>query len=472
MLKRIVPAILPVFLAGPLVAQTEGQQGTTVMHRDPLDRVGTRTAGLRLSQAGQSNTAFNPAISVILDGAYFNDFNREVGSPEGFSGGHDHGHDHGDGGAQNGFSLREAEITFSASIDNYLDGLIVLSGSENGFEIEEAYITTRSLPAGLQLKAGKFLSDIGYVNKQHPHDWDFFDRPMVNEYLFGDHGLQEAGVQLSWVPALDVYTRVGFEALQGNSYGVASYNGSSDHTILSYSGAPSTAGPTRLRWQADNGLSDVSGPRLWTTFVKFAPDLGFDNAVQFGFSYGESSAWQEMETHSTGRIETWDGDSQFWGADVIFRREARGGLGEGGLTIQAEYFYRSIDADYASRQFINSNTLTPTSAGGMADVFSGTAKQDGLYVQSVYGFAPRWQGGLRFEMLGLTNDSLEAIRSSNSFESFDASKRYSGQVTFRPSEFSYFRTQLSYNDFSNSESRWTLALQLNISLGVHGAHQF
>jgi len=471
MFKRIVPAMLPVLLASPVYAQSGSDQSTTVMHRDPLDRVGTRTAGLRLGQAGQPNTAFNPAISVILDGAYFNDFKHEVGSPEGFGGGHDHSHGHGHG-IETGFSLREAEITFSASVDNYLDALLVLSADSHGIEVEEAYITTRSLPAGLQIKAGKFLSDIGYMNKQHPHDWDFFDRPMVNEYLFGDHGLQESGAQLSWVPATENYMRLGLELLQGQSSGIAAYQGSSNHTVLSYDGNPSVQGPIRQRWQANNGLSDVTGPRLWTGFVKFAPDLGFDNAVQFGLSYGQSRAWQDLETHSTGRLETWDGDAWFWGTDVIFRHDAGQAFGHGSWSLQAEYFYRNIDADYTSRTFANSNTLVPTTAGGMADLFSGTAKQDGLYVQGVYGIAPRWQLGLRAEAVGLTNKSLEPIRATNSFESFHESRRYSAAATFRPSEFSYLRTQVNYNDFAHGHSRWTMALQFNISLGVHGAHQF
>ncbi len=471
MLKRIIPALVPAVLASPLLAQTGNQEGNTAMHRDPLDRVGTRAAALRLGAGGQPNTAFNPAISVILDGAYFNDFNSDVGSPDGFGGGHDHSHGHGHG-AENGFALREAEITFSAAVDNYLDAMVVLAGSSNEFEVEEAYITTRSLPAGLQVKAGKFLSDIGYMNKQHPHDWDFFDRPLVNEYLFGDHGLQETGVQLSWVPESETYTRFGLEVLQGETYGIASYQGGSDFTIVRMDGDPSAEGPSRQRWQANNGLSDVSGPRLVTGFVKIAPDLGFDNAVQFGLSYGRSRAWQDTEAHSSGRLETWDGDAWFWGADVIYRHDAGRAFGDGSWSLQGEYFHRTIDADYASWVFSNANTLVPTTAGGMADVFSGTAKQDGIYVQGVYGFAPRWQAGLRAEILGLTNDTLIPVRSNNSFESEHETKRYTGAITFRPTEFSMFRTQLNYNDSDHGHGGWNLAVQFNISLGVHGAHQF
>lgn len=128
-----------------------------------------------------SGTAFNPALSVILDGVYYNGLNNDFGDPAGFGGhDHDHGHGHGHGhdhGLDDGFNLRETEIALSGSVDNYLDAMVTLAIDEHDIEVEEAWFATRSLPAGLQLKGGKFLSDIGYINKQHPHDWDFVDRP-------------------------------------------------------------------------------------------------------------------------------------------------------------------------------------------------------------------------------------------------------------------------------------------------------
>ena len=36
-------------------------------------------------------------------------------------------------------------------------------------ELEEAIMTTRSLPKGLQLKAGQFLTEFGRINPTHPH---------------------------------------------------------------------------------------------------------------------------------------------------------------------------------------------------------------------------------------------------------------------------------------------------------------
>lgn len=457
--------------------------------RDPLDRESYRRRALALSD-GQvtSGTAFNPAISVIVDGVYAAQNRREIATPDGFAG-HDHAHDHGHGGhgeIERGFNLRETEITFSASIDNYFDALVTVAvEGTSGIELEEAYLVTNSLPAGTQIKFGRFLSDVGYINKQHTHDWDFVDRPLVNALLFGDHGLQENGIQFSWVPATDSYTRFGIEVLQGESEGIAPYIGNEEYTVLTHlpnfeidpiTGNPVTvaSAPNRVRWQADTDLRSKSGPRLITGFAKFAPDLGFNHALQLGVSAGKSRAWQQVETHSTGRIETWDGDAWFAGIDAVYKYSSGRRLGDGDIVLQGEYFYREIDVDYASRNFSDFGTLTPTAAGGVADIFSGTAKQDGFYLQGLYGFAPRWQIGLRTEGVGLRNRGLEADRANNVFERSGKSWRHAGVLTFRPTEFSMLRAQLNYSDFNTDEhgDAWSFLLQYNMSLGVHGAHSF
>ncbi len=468
-------------------APVEVSQGP---QRAPLDRESYRTRARALGDgAVTSGTAFNPAVSVIMDGVYAAQSRREIESPEGFEG-HDHGHGHGGhdghGGIERGFNLRETEITFTASIDNYFDALVMLGveGVSN-VEIEEAYLVTNSLPAGWQVKFGRFLSDIGYINKQHLHDWDFADRTLVNEFLFGDHGLQETGVQVSWVAPTETYTRFGIEVLQGETSGVAQYEGDEEFTLVTLlpdfaidpvtgQPVPVASGPNRIRWRDDLGLRNKSGPRLFTGFVTIAPDLGHDHAIQLGASGGFSRAWQNVVTHSSGRVETWDGDAWFAGVDAVYKYDAGRSFGAGNVVLQGEYFYREIDADYVSRSFSNFGTLTPTAAGGVADVFSGTAKQDSFYVQGLYGIAPRWQAGLRTEGLGLRNRTLEPDRADNAFERAGTSWRHSGVLTFRPTEFSMLRAQLNYSDFDTDEhgSVWSFLLQYNMSLGVHGAHSF
>ncbi len=143
--------------------------------------------------AAAAQSAFNPQISVILDGGFYSDSVHGeafeiIEEAAGFGGGHHHEDDHAHGGhgLERGFNIRELEIGIQATVDPYFDAFAMLTlDNDGGMELEEAYATTRALPAGLQLKFGKFLSDIGYINRQHPHQWHFTDRPLVNQQAAG-----------------------------------------------------------------------------------------------------------------------------------------------------------------------------------------------------------------------------------------------------------------------------------------------
>ena len=415
------------------------------------------------SQAGEpitSGTDFNPAISVILDGVYYNALSGDAHDhgPAGFEGGHDHGHDHDHAdGLDDGFNLRHTELALSGTLDPYFDANATLAiEGTSGVKLEEAYITTRALPAGLQVKAGRFFSGVGYINDQHEHEWLFVDRPLVNEHLFGDHGLQENGVQLTWMPATDNYLLFGLELLQGENESVAGYVGDQGHHENDSDD------------EIDYSLTDRPGPRLLTGFLKFGPDLGFDHAAQFGLSYGLAPHWQRAVEHGSG-LEEWDGSAWFAGLDAVYKYDAGRDHGHGNLVVQAEYLYREVDVDYQRRQF------DPTDASNAEG--SGVSKQDGLYLQAAYGFAPRWDAGLRWEALGLTNEALvERDGGATTVPDHDTSYRTSLQVRYMPSEFSYLRAQFNQLDYAEDdgerESGWEFMLQYNVSLGAHGAHSF
>ncbi len=412
-----------------------------------------------------AGTLFNPEISAILDFTY-GYFQEDIDEPEGYELAHCHGHGHDhDHGISEGFAVREAEITMAGALDPYFDMMLMLAVSDHGIELEEGYITSRALPSGLGLKAGKFMSDTGYINKMHPHDWLFIDQPWMAEYLLGEHGLTETGVQLTWMPPTATYTRFGVEVLEGASEGVASYVGKKNHTIVTLLPEDPDAddySPDRNRWRAETGFEDIRSPRLFTGFLKWGPDIGFDRAIQLGLFGGYTRAYQAEDAHSSGRLETWDGTSRFGGVDLIYKYYGQGVMGHGNLVLQGEYMFRELDLRYQNRQFSDFSTLE------VLDDDDQLWQQDGLYAQGVYGFAPRWNAGLRLDVLGLTNRSYDGSGRLDE----GASMRYTGQVSFAPTEFSRFRLQAGYDDPAEGKSGWKFALQYNVSLGVHGAHAF
>ena len=96
---------------------------------------------------------------------------------------------------------------------------------------------------------------------------------------------------------------------------------------------------------------------------------------------------------------------------------------------------------------------------------------DGLYAQAVYGFAPKWKAGLRYDVLGLTNKV-----SGGRGEDFGSSDRWTLDLTWGLSEFSQLRAQYAYNDILVAEDERerfnAFYLQFLVSLGSHGAHEF
>jgi len=122
--------------------------------------------------------ALNPDISVIGDflGAAGNAANRPTPSLE----------------------MHETEVGFQEVIDPYARADVFLSFGEHGVDLEEGYLTFTSLPAGLQVKAGKMRAAFGKVNTLHNHVLPWTDRPLVTQDLVGgEDGINDAGVSLS-----------------------------------------------------------------------------------------------------------------------------------------------------------------------------------------------------------------------------------------------------------------------------------
>jgi len=101
--------------------------------------------------------------------------------------------------------LNEAEFSFQSVVDPYARADFFysvgqdLATGEFSSEIEEAYITTLSLPAHLQLKAGRFKQQLGRINPIHSHALPFIDMPDAYVNFFGEEGLKGDGFSLSWL---------------------------------------------------------------------------------------------------------------------------------------------------------------------------------------------------------------------------------------------------------------------------------
>ena len=168
-------------------------------------------------QQTRSTLSFNPDIGVIGDfqGSYISKGKRNFNA-----------------------YLNETEVSLQATVDPYIRADFFLSFSRDpetgkyGAEVEEGYLTTLSLPAQLQLKLGKFREAVGRINPTHPHALPFIDLPNAYVNYFGDEGLNDEGLSLSWLlPNKKFYQELIFQATSGLSESPSFFRGDNNRFI-------------------------------------------------------------------------------------------------------------------------------------------------------------------------------------------------------------------------------------------------
>ncbi|MFC1582408.1 TonB-dependent receptor [Planctomycetota bacterium] len=382
-------------------------------------------------------------MSIIIDTFLFYDDSEEglehlYSEIEGF--GHSHaGDDHGcDHGPNQGFNIRHLELMMSAEVDPAFKGWAIAAILPEGAEIEEAAIETTCLPGGLALRVGKFFSDFGRINPQHEHEYDFTEAPLINTLIFGHHGINDLGVQLSWLAPTEHYLMMGCELFQG------------------------IAEEGQFVYLEEDELPKWNGPRLGVVWAKYAPNLADPHGLQLGVSFGSGIKQEEHDGDSDGTPDHWlDGKPFFWGIDLVYKFDSSEAYGKGDFALQFEYIYRNEDL-----------TVIQHDLNALLEGEHKVNKQGGYYLQAIYGFAPHWRGGLRYEQVGIVNDiSLP----DGTHTEPDPSWRISAMADYSHSEFSRVRFgigQGSYETADGTEKALSVMVQLQISLGEHGAHKF
>ncbi|MEP6511980.1 MAG: hypothetical protein ABJB02_10325 [Dokdonella sp.] len=406
-------------LAAAQAAQAELATLKEAQQQNQVAAVSTPTEAPAQSSGIATGNAFNPAISVILNGFYAHhsdqaNANARPGFP--IVGG---------GGAlPQGLSLGESEIALAANIDDKFYGqLTVTAESKNGGDhigVEEAFIDTTALPAGFGARAGRFYSNIGYLNSHHTHT-DFFSvRPLAYQaFLGGQYG--DDGVSLQWVAPTDIFLQFGSEAFRGDSFpsGGAGNGGVGAHTLFMHAGG----------------------------------DFGTQNAWFGGLSM--------LSTNTRNADDGFSGHNKVYIADGTWKWSPHGNFKDGGLLLRGEYMLDQRDGSYDPAVAAAAGTAaSPLDFGDalIAQPWVGTRR--GGYLEGVYAFNRTWDTGYRYDRLwgGAVGPYASTIDPS----------RDSLMLTWHNSEFSLLRLQFSHDQPTDN----TLSLQYQVALGAHGAHKF
>jgi len=196
-----------------------------------------------------------------------------------------------------GFNLNYAEVALHSTVNPYFDAFAVFHLQNNVFEIEEAYVITRALPMGLRVKAGKFRSNFGRLNKKHHHSWHFDSQALIYEALFGPDSLKDPGLQLQWIAPTDTYLMLGLEVMQGSN--AQSFGYSENANLL----------VTYLKSSIDIGenismLGGVSYAKGKNTSANQTDIYGIDFTLRNQFDSYSSLIWQSEYLQREKHLDT------------------------------------------------------------------------------------------------------------------------------------------------------------------------
>ncbi|MCW7555441.1 hypothetical protein NX722_23010 [Endozoicomonas gorgoniicola] len=401
---------------------------------------------------------FNPNYSLILDGHYKSEKSALSETDKGFGLGH-------------------VELSISSPVDDLFFGKLTAvlhsHDSKTDVETEEAFIQTLALPGGLSVRAGRFLSDFGYLNSQHTHTDSFTERPAVYRALLGSHYFDD-GVRVSYLMPTDIYWNIGAEAFSGK----------------------------KLR---ANNIKDPNSVGVYNFFTKIGGDFNHEHSWQIGFNYlrnenGTSPRSHPVEHHAhnlhqkhhdeeehhhhdhhehhekehhhkqhDANLQHSDGNhshhsnhhhdhhhchkasytgKDLYGVEAVWKWAPEGNY---------KYRHLSLSAEYLQARNITDNKT----------IKSSDDKHDGWYLSSVYQFAPQWATGIRygeFNGLKLENDHHH----KNSLQETEL------MLSWSHSHFSTIRLQWTHQKGKGLEhiNDNIITLQYVMSLGAHDAHQF
>lgn len=359
--------------------------------------------------APPASNAMNPAISVIPDMV------ASAGDDPRWR-------------ASDALSLREVEVSFSASIDPYARAFVALAAHQHGhshelesrfghehgeeenhgyeLDVEEGYALFPALPGGFSLKAGKFYASFGKENALHTHSWAQADRPWALQAVLGGegHGLNDVGFSLNRLLPLPWASDVTLEVTGGRTEG--SFDGS---------------------------RSDLAYLAAWRNYWDLNERCNLE--AQLSYMVGKNAAGRTTELGN---------------ASVTFRYRKASSRRESFLwrTEYLEKRYRSFGEEHGHAELGGGDVPTRR-----------TLVTEGAFSYVDWQVARGWSFGargdwVRFPREGMTDKGGALV------------------LTWFPSEYQKLRLQAQRYSYAGLGMREAVVFEYGFSLGPHGAHPF
>jgi hypothetical protein len=295
---------------------------------------------------------------------------------------------------------------------------------------ENLWIQTRTLPAGLQAKLGRFSSQISYLNEQHPHADDFTERPLLYRGFLGGHWYDD-GLRLNWTAPTPFYLRFGVEAFSGK----------------------------QLIKEAETKKS----PGAQTFSMKTGGDFNASNSWQFGLSYLNNRRQAEVHEHDEEHGHDHAHGAEFsgkhmWMTDLVYKWAPNGDSKNQQVRLIWEHARVS--------------GIHPE---------SGSLRHSGSSLAAIYRFHPSWEIGARTDWLKVNKPELHDDDPRPPQLEFGSGRlrETALMIAYKPNHMQTYRLQWSRQTATGGDEpvfanpvKNSIQFQVVIGFGAHGAHSY
>jgi hypothetical protein len=329
------------------------------------------------------------------------------------------------GDRDKGLGLGHSDVSVRGPLGSHFDAQATVAAHthERKFEaeIEEFWVQTRTLPGGFQVRAGRFASQIGYLNEQHPHADDFVQRPLLHRAFLGGHWYDD-GLRINWTAPTDLYARLGLEVFRGR--------------------------------QLVREAASAGRPGAMVLSGRVGGDIGRNQGWQAGLSFLQNRREPAIEVHAEheGEQEHVHGGHgaafsgrRMWLADLAWKWSPDGNTRQEQVRVSYEHAVISRLNRFAA----------------------GADKHHAGYLGLVWRFAPAWETGARIDVLRVRQPHEELFESGRLREA-------SVMIAYRPTHAQALRLQFTRQRGSGVVATASSAVQLQyiLNFGAHAAHSF
>lgn len=338
------------------------------------------------------------------------------------------------GSRKRGLGLGHSDVTAYGPVGRHLQAQITAAAhqdaEETEVELEEAFLQTRTLPAGFVARAGRFSSQIGYLNEQHPHADDFVQRPLLYRAFLGNHWYDD-GVRLNWTAPTDLYLRLGAEVFRGHQLVRDAVKARSPGAIA-LSGRVGGDLGLNQSWQA--GLALLHNRRVAGSHHEAEGEEHHDDHDDH-----DHDAHEAHDAHHAHGA-TYSG-RRLWLADLAWKWAPQGN--NRSQQVRLAWEYAQVSGALGQRHHAS-------------------------YLSVAWRFAPQWEVGARADTLRVRERHEDGVERGRLREA-------ALMLAYKPTHAQTLRVQLTGQRARGSfddPARHAVQLQYILNFGAHAAHTF